>query len=208
MCRPGDFHLEMSVAREKLRHVTVEFEFRTRSTVSISLPLTLPLSFPSHLSFPTPEKTRMMNSHDSGSRVSPAPLSPPVSPSQQGEFFFSFFSQFIFFFEQCSTFRPRWLPPTLAPTTSHCRPPTSPLARTAATATAARYPVGLCPDLSLRGAIPRHVLRAGKFSAHCACLAVHSPTAPPSTSPHCVVVVAASPDRAMATTSPCRSTTR
>ena len=92
---------------------------------SISLPLTLPLSFPSHLSFPTPEKTRTTNSHDSGSRVSPAPLSPPALPSQQGKFFFSFFSQFIFFFEQCSTFRPRWLPPlpTAAPQHLHLQGP-------------------------------------------------------------------------------------
>ena len=114
----------------------------------------------------------MTNSHNSGSRVSPAPLSPPALPSQQGEFFFSFFFPVHIFFRTV-----QHIPATLAPTTSHCRPPTCPLTRTAATATAARYPVGLCPDLSLQGTIPHHILRAGKFS-HSLCLSRSTLTRP------------------------------
>ena len=97
----------------------------------------------------------MTNNHDSGSRVPPAPLSLPASPSQQGEFFFFFFPVHI-------SFRTvQHVPAILAPTTSHCRPqhvhsqgpPPQP---------PCLDPVGLCPVPS-PGAIPRHVLRAGKF---------------------------------------------
>ena len=89
------------MACEKVRHVTVEFEFRTRSTfvrysiLSISLPLS---HFPPTVYIPTPEKLQMTNSYDSGSYVPPAPSVPScVALSIRRVFLFFFFPSSCFF---------------------------------------------------------------------------------------------------------------
>ena len=151
--------------------MTVEFKFRTRSTV----PHPSPSPSPSPISLPSILSNTQKNANDEQPRPrqwEPCAACPTVSSCvafPTGKFFFSFFFPVHISFQTV-----QHVPATLAPTTSHCRPqhvhsqgpPPQPLCLD---------PVGLCPVPSPGAQYPTMSSEQVSSITHCAYLAVHSP---------------------------------